>query len=492
MELTGPRIHPVNGAPVDPAGRHVLYWMIAARRVRFNPALERAAAWARELGRPLVVLEALRLDYPWASERLHRFIVDGMADTRRRLRGRPVAYHPYVEPERGAGRGLLAALAEEACVVVTDAYPTFFLPRMVAAAGARIDRRLEAVDGNGLLPMTAPGKEVGTAYAFRRIVQKTLADHLDDLPLDDPLAEAIPPPQPLPEAVAERWPAATTELLDGDDGAWSALPLDRSVPRASLRGGAGAAEATLGTFLDARLRDYATARNRPDEEGASGLSPYLHFGHLSAHQVFLELMARERWTPEDLSPRADGRRSGWWGVGESAEAFLDQLVTWRELGFNLCHHRDDHDRFSAVPEWARTTLVEHAADPREHLYSRDELAAAATHDPLWNAAQRQLTREGRLHNYLRMLWGKKILEWTPSPQQALEIMLDLNNRYALDGRDPNSASGILWILGRFDRPWGPERPVFGKVRYMSSANTARKLPVRGYLERYGPEPGGAP
>jgi len=195
-------------------------------------------------------------------------------------------------------------------------------------------------------------------------------------------------------------------------------------------------------------------------------------------------MRRERWSPEDVIPPANGRRAGWWGVTESAEAFLDQVLTWRELGFQFCHHRDDHDRWSSLPEWARRTLSVHASDPREHLYDLDDFASARTHDPLWNAAQNQLVREGTIHNYLRMLWGKKILEWTEHPKQALEIMLELNNRFALDGRDPNSVTGICWVLGRHDRAWGPERPVFGTVRYMSSANTARKVPVKAYLERY--------
>jgi deoxyribodipyrimidine photo-lyase len=237
-------------------------------------------------------------------------------------------------------------------------------------------------------------------------------------------------------------------------------------------------------FLDERLMDYSDRRNRPDDAAASGLSPYLHFGHVSPHQVFLELMRRARWTPDDVTPPADGRRSGWWGLASGPEDFLDQLVTWRELGFQFCRHREDHAEFSSLPDWAKRTLAEHAEDRREHVYTLQEFAAAETHDELWNAAQNQLVREGRIHNYLRMLWGKKILEWTPDPEAALEIMIELNNRYALDGRDPNSYSGIFWVLGRHDRAWGPERPVFGKVRYMSSKNTARKLPVAEYLERY--------
>jgi deoxyribodipyrimidine photo-lyase len=169
----------------------------------------------------------------------------------------------------------------------------------------------------------------------------------------------------------------------------------------------------------------------------------------------------------------------------SAEAFLDQLITWRELGFNACAHQAGEAIWGNLPEWARQTLASHAHDPRRYCYTLDEFRRAATHDPLWNAAQRQLLGDGTIHNYLRMLWGKKILEWSPTPQEALAVMVELNDRYALDGRDPNSATGILWCLGRYDRPWGPTRPIFGSVRYMSSENTRRKVRLTEYLARYG-------
>ena len=167
------------------------------------------------------------------------------------------------------------------------------------------------------------------------------------------------------------------------------------------------------------------------------------------------------------------------------ESFLDEAVTWREVGFNMCSHRDDYDQFESLPDWAQKTLNDHASDPRPQLYSLAQLEASETHDPLWNAAQRQLVREGRMHNYLRMLWGKKILQWSPSPREALATLIDLNNKYAVDGRNPNSYSGIFWTLGRYDRPWGPVRPIFGTIRYMTSENTAKKLKLKGYLERYG-------
>jgi deoxyribodipyrimidine photo-lyase len=181
---------------------------------------------------------------------------------------------------------------------------------------------------------------------------------------------------------------------------------------------------------------------------------------------------------------ATGGREGWWRLPPESESFLDELITWRELGHGFAFHRDDYDRYESLPGWALQSLEEHAADPREHLYTLAEFEAGETHDPLWNAAQQQLVREGRIHNYLRMLWGKKVLEWTSHPRQALDVLIQLNNKYAVDGRDPNSYSGIFWTLGRFDRPWAPIRPVFGCIRFMSSAATARKMRVKGYIAHY--------
>jgi deoxyribodipyrimidine photo-lyase len=476
-----------NQAQVSGGGDFVLYWMIAQRRVRWSFALERAVAWARELGKPLVVLEALRCDYRWASDRLHRFVLQGMAVNRNRLAGTGVTCFPFVERRPGQGKGLLEALAGRACVVVTDDFPSFFLPRMVAAAAARLAVRLEKVDSNGLLPLAATDRVFLRAVDFRRFLQKELPSHLTELPRADPLAGVSLPELPgLPASIVRRWPPASAEVLRAEAKILAGLPIDHAVSAVTHDGGSEAAEAVLERFLDRRLRRYVDDRNALVDRATSGLSPYLHFGHISAHQVFAAVAAREDWHPGRLGRRVTGARQGWWGMSPAAEAFLDQLVTWRELGYNMSSLRDGVQDYASLPDWARTTLEAHRRDPRPDLYTLEDLERARTHDEVWNAAQRELVRDGTIHNYLRMVWGKKILEWSPTPRQALAAMIELNDKYAVDGRNPNSYSGICWCLGRYDRPWGPERPIFGKIRYMSSDNTRRKLDLGPYLAEFGP------
>ena len=450
--------------------------MTSSRRASWNFALEAAAGWARELRMPLLVLEALRCDYPWASERHHAFVLDGMRDNADAFERRAVTYYPYVERVAGAGKGLLAALAKDAAIVIGDDYPAFIMPAQSAAAARQLDVRLELVDSNGLLPMHATTQVFPTAYAFRRFLQKTLSAHVAETPARDALRNLPRSRISIPSAIGNRWKPGIPSSL-------ARLPIDHAVGQTARRGGTRAGRAQLASFVRSRLSHYAEVRGDAAQEVTSGLSPYLHFGHLSVHEVFAVVMRHAGWLGH-LPSRGSGAKEGWWGVGHAVEAFLDELVTWRELGFNMCAHRPGYDRYESLPEWARATLADHAGDPRPHHYTPAAFEQAATHDPVWNAAQRQLVEEGRIHTYLRMLWGKKILEWTRSPREALDLLIDLNNKYALDGRDPNSYSGIFWVFGRYDRPW-PEREIFGKVRYMSSTNTARKMELGGYLNKFG-------
>lgn len=487
MAVPESRIRPLNERGVVPANRYVLYWMVSARRPRFNCALERAAHHARELARPLLVFEPLRASYPWASRRLHAFVIEGMAANAAHFAKTRAFYYPYLEPRRGAGSGLLEALAQHACVVVTDDYPAFFIPHMVRAVARRLAVRVEAVDGNGLLPLSlAEGKSYYNAYHFRRFMQRHVGRELSQGPVEDPLRRlSLPRLSELPRALRERFPPVAEDALADAPGTARKLPVSSAIPSVTgTSGGHRSARRALGSFVAARLSRYGRERNHPDGQAASGLSPYLHFGHLSVHEIVATLRSVEQWDGLPRGLASDGKREGFWGLTSNAEAFLDELVTFRELAFNTAATMADFDRYEALPAWSRATLEAHASDRREHVYSLDELAAGATHDRLWNAAQHELRTEGRIHNYLRMLWGKQILAWTPSPRRALEIMVELNNRFALDGRDPNSYAGIFWVLGRYDRPWAPERPVFGSVRFMTSASAQRKLKLQDYLARH--------
>jgi len=467
-------------------GEYVVYWMTAARRVRWNFALERAIGWAGELKRPLVIIEVLACGRRWDSDRHHCFVFQGMVDITRQLADSPALYYPYVESHPGECQKLFGAVSEKACLVVTDDYP-IALPAL-QTVDAESPMRVEKIDGNGLLPLRAANQPFPTAYAFRRFLQRTLREHLLDAPKSDPFAKVeIPRLKSMPATILRRWPPASPRLLAGEPAALAALPIDHNIPAISTVGGPAAAQARWKKFVAKRLGSYPELRNQPEADSTSELAPYLHFGHISAHEVFHDLARQEGWSPGELAEKASGSREGWWGMSEAAEAFLDQLVTWREVGFNFCEHRSDYDDYQSLPPWAKATLAKHAKDSRLHTYTIEEFASGKTHDRLWNAAQRQLVTEGHIHSYLRMLWAKKILEWTASPQEALDIMIELNNRYALDGQDPNSYSGIFWILGRYDRPWGPERPIFGTVRYMSSENTARKVRVGDYIQRYSAE-----
>lgn len=481
------RIRPASPHSVRAEGEFVLYWMTTARRLSSNFSLQRALDWCEHLGKPLVIFEPIGCRARWSCDRFHQFVLQGMRDQHAACEKKQIAYLPYVEPKPKAAASVMRGLADRAAVIVTDDFPCYIVPSMIAAMAKQSRVLLEAVDGNGLLPMRAADKVFPSAYAFRRYLQKGLLPHLSEQPQDDPFRKRklVPLPNAMWQEIIKFATPADEELLSGTAAALAKLPIDHRVSAASSDGGETAAKRVLKQFLSARLSRYADERNQPEADAASGLSPYLHFGHIGVYQIFQTVTKAEDWTPETVSKTSNGSKEGWWNLSLNAESFLDELITWRELGYNFCSHRDDYDRYESLPEWAQATLQKHAEDVRPVVYTPEQLESAETGDELWNAAQRQLMREGRMHNYLRMLWGKKVLEWSPTPQEALATLIDLNNKYAVDGRNPNSYSGIFWIFGRYDRPWGPERKIFGTIRYMSSANTTRKLDVKGYLARYG-------
>ncbi|MEM8679393.1 MAG: deoxyribodipyrimidine photolyase, partial [Planctomycetota bacterium] len=381
----------LNDSAIRPDGDYVLYWMIMNRRASHNFSLDRAVEICRELDKPLLVFEALRIGYQWASDRIHRFVLQGMAENRKRFAQTPAHYYAYVEPSADAGKGLLAALADRACAVVTDDFPCFFIPRMLTAVAPRFSVRLEAVDSNGLFPMRATDRVFSRAHDFRRFLQKEIASHIDVVPRADPWkGSSLPNFTKLPAAISKKWPEVTDTCLQADRASLAELDIDHSVVAAVMDGGTAQAEQRLERFVEDRLIRYGEDRSRPDVDVTSGLSPYLHFGHLSVHQVFERLRELEGWHSDEIQGRkATGKREGWWQMSPPTESFLDEIITWREVGYNMCCHRPDFDQYASLPEWAQKTLQEHARDKRAHLYSLEEFESAATHDELWNAAQHQ-------------------------------------------------------------------------------------------------------
>lgn len=474
------RIISLNNQTISNSGQYVLYWMNAFRRPEFNFALQRSVELANAHKLPLLVFEPLRIGYRWNSERFHQFILDGMRANQRAFAKCDVQYLPFIESRKGEGSGFVEKLSAKSAAVVTDDYPAFFLPALRRRFASSIPVKFEAVDSNGLFPMRLADKVFSRAHFFRIFLQRNLKEHLLEMPLKNPCSEIKSRTQVDLAWLPKKW----RTNIDTESSIVKQLDIDHEVKPLSVTGGYDSARKTLDDFLARKLGNYDERRNYPEDDASSRLSGYLHFGHLSAHEVFLSLAKAEDWNPAKIAKEPTKKSSGWWGMSSNSEAFLDQLVTWRELGFNMAWQDRAYDRFDSLPAWAQKTLNEHREDEREYCYSLEEFEYGETHNPLWNAAQTQLRREGVIHNYLRMLWGKKILHWSASPQEALRIMIELNNKYAIDGRDPNSYSGIFWILGRYDRAWGPERPIFGKIRYMAAENTVRKFPVKSYIKKY--------
>ncbi len=436
----------------------VLYWCQIFRRGTDNAALEYALARANELDLPLVVYEAIRPDYPFASERFHTFVLEGAKETAARLEARGIRHVFFLPRTPDEARGVVAKLAARAALVVTDDSPTLIAAHSEAAA-RRIACPLVAIDDCAVVPLALFPKAEYMARTLRPKMHRALPDWL--LPLAEGAPKRRAPARlDLPFEPVDLGRADVAKLV-------AACAIDHEVGAvAEFPGGSAAAEARLEAFLRRGLAAYLEDHNDPSRDATSHLSPYLHFGMISARRVA-------------LSARTDGEARG---ASDGLEAFLEQLLVRRGLAYNLARNVPAHATFGILPAWARATLEEHARDPRPSLVSREDLEAARSPDELWNAAQLELRARGVIHNYLRMLWGKLVLTWTARPEDAHATLVYLNDRWALDGRDPDGYANISWCFGLHDRPW-PSRPVFGTVRSMTSRSARQKLDVEGYLDR---------
>ncbi|WP_073064285.1 hypothetical protein [Fodinibius roseus] len=479
------RIFKRNDREPDPGGEYVLYWMQTSHRFQYNYALEYAVSRANELDKPLLIYEELRCDYPWASDRIHAFYLEGMAGHKDIAEQEEINWLPVVEEEGGESRGILDGLFDKACCLISDEYPVYFIRDRNNMLAGELDIAFVTVDSNGLIPLGLTEKAPYNAYFFRKIMQRHFVECFTSPPKEHPLDELE---KRSPLNWTRRQKEIRQESLDriaNPTGFIATLDIDHDVAPIGLEGTRRAAVGQLDRFARHSLKRYDDKRNDPDANATSGLSPWLHFGKISEYEVVKEVLEHqpEQWDLNNITFNG-GSTGGFFNGDPNVDSFLDEVITWREVGFHFAHHEPEYDQYESLPGWALETLEKHRDDPRDYIYELEELAQSQTHDELWNAAQTQLREEGVMHNYLRMLWGKNVMQWTPNPEIALAYLIELNNRYAIDGRDPNSYSGIFWCFGRFDRAW-QERPIFGKTRYMTSKSARRKLKLDRFLEQYG-------
>ncbi|UCC98235.1 MAG: deoxyribodipyrimidine photo-lyase [Phycisphaerales bacterium] len=439
------RIKVLNNKPVR-AGTHVLYWMQAAQRAEYNHALEYAIQEANHLKKAIVVFFGVTESWPEANERHYAFMLEGLRETHNKLEAkgiRMVVRHQ--SPDAGA-----IELAGRACLVVVDAGHLRIQKKWRTRVARRINCALHQVETNLIVPVEeASDKENFSAGTFRPRISKKLNHYLVPLKHKRPRLGSL---------------GLKLETFDIDDidKALSKLDIDRSVARAGgFRGGIRQAKGRLNDFLANKLSHFAELRNDPNADCVSHMSPYLHFGQISPLFIALEVLKHP---------------------GRGKDAYLEELIVRRELSHNFVFYNSNYDSFACLPPWAKRTLNFHRRDKRQYVYSCEQFEKAQTHDPYWNAAQKEMLLTGKMHGYMRMYWGKKILEWSSSPQAGFKIALYLNNKYELDGRDPNAFTGVAWCFGKHDRAWA-ERKVLGKVRYMNAAGLKKKFNADAYVKK---------
>ncbi|MEP7072080.1 MAG: deoxyribodipyrimidine photo-lyase [Verrucomicrobiota bacterium] len=428
-------------------GDYVLYWMQQSQRAKWNHALEFAAARANALNLPLVVCFGITT-YPEANARHYTFMLEGLAETAIALRERRIAF----VFRQGSPAKVALELGRRAALLVCDRGYLRLQKAWRDEVTTRARCPVVQVESDVIVPVHfASGKHEYGARTLRPKVMRLYEKFLRPV-----------------RAVRLRKSALGLGLrglsLDQPGEFIRGLKLDRTVPPVTqfFKGGTSEAERRFRKFLRVGLRDYRRNRNQPQTDDVSQMSKYLHFGQISP--VWLAVMARRQKSPGNVA------------------VFIEELLVRRELSMNFCEFVENYDRYEVLPNWARKSLAKHRRDRRKEIYSRAELESSATHDPYWNAAMTEMRVTGFMHNYMRMYWGKKMIEWSKTPEEAYATALALNNKYFLDGRDANSFANVAWLFGLHDRPWG-EREIFGMVRYMSAAGLERKCDIRAYVEK---------
>jgi deoxyribodipyrimidine photo-lyase len=458
------RLAAYNGKSADNGGKCVLLWMQQAQRVDDNHALEEAIARANRAGVPVVVAFGLTPSYFNANARHYQFMLEGLQETAARLKKRGIKFVLRHAPAKQGPPAAILELVQELCPteVLCDEGHMLWQREWREWLGKKLDIPLTAVDTDVVMPVRLLEKEMHNARSMRLRFQKLdMQEYLHKLPQTNPRHDST----------RLRIKGEDIAGMNVEQEAQRVVTARVHVPAVAewFPGGPSAAEVRLKEFIADTLKVYGEERNQPAAHATSRINPYLKFGQISPIKVALA-----------VRDATDGKTGA---VKDSADSFLEELIVRRELAINFCWFNPEYLSLNCANDWARKTLDEQRKDKREYIYDVEQLENGRTHDPIWNASQKELLVTGRMHNYMRMLWAKKILEWSETPEIAYETALGLNDKYELDGRQAGGYAGVAWaICGKHDRAWGPRRPIFGTIRYMSSDSTRRKYDMKSYID----------
>ena len=445
------RIEVLNNKSFNNNGKYIVYWMNHSHRAYFNHSLEFAIELANIYQKPLLVYFPITDKYRFSNVRYYKFMLDGILEAKKSIEERGIKF--ILEKVDDIKQKILEISKSSFALILDKAYLRYYrnLHKKIAEG---IDISVFEVESDVCIPVKiASDKQEFYAFNFRKKIYNLLDRFL------------IPIEPRIPKILSVNLDFGIKELtINNSLEILNTLNIDKNISISPFVGGYSNAKKYLENFINKKLYKYKELRSHPELDYQSNLSPYLHFGQISPIEIVLEILSKYKQRDDNL------------------ESFLNELIVWRELARNFCYYNPNYNQYEGIPEWAKQTLEEHKKDKREYIYTLEEFEKAKTHDEYWNSAQLELLKTGKMHNYMRMYWCKKIIEWTKDPKEAFDIACYLNDKYEVDGRDPNGYAGISWCFGTHDRPW-KERKIFGKIRYMSSSGLESKFDMKKYVEK---------
>jgi deoxyribodipyrimidine photo-lyase len=444
------RVKALNDGKFNENGKFVIYWMSQSHRANFNHSLEFAIELSNAYRKPLLVYFPITDRYKYSNARYYKFMLDGILEAKKSIEERGIKF--VIEKVDDIKRRVVE-ISRDAFALITDKAYLKFYRRLNRYVADKLDILVYEVESDVCVPVEIVSDRLEPyAFGFRKKIYSIMDAFIVELKPREVKIKSVS----LDVGIGELTLKDSLEILD-------ILNIDKSVSLSPFVGGYSQARKYLEEFIERKLHKYKDFRSHPELDYQSNLSPYLHFGQISPIEVVLEVLSK-------------------YGKDENVDSFFNELIVWRELARNFCYYNPNYNHYEGIPDWAKETLEEHKKDRREYIYTLEELENAKTHDEYWNSAQLELLKTGKMHNYMRMYWCKKIIEWTDDPKQAFDIACYLNDKYELDGRDPNGYAGISWCFGTHDRPW-KERKIFGKVRYMSASGLEAKFDIKKYVEK---------